>query len=196
MNMTPTELVLGLLVLILLAVAVWLWMRNRRTTEIKSRFGSEFDHTVHKVGGEQKAVDLLAEREKRVASYKIKPLRPESRSDFVERWRKVQSEFVDSPNSAVTHADDLLGEVMSARGYPVEDFEHRAEDISVDHPELVQSYRTAHDIAERHARGEASTEDLRNAMIHYRSLFDDLVKEPQAASSKDTLKSQEKSHGR
>jgi Mg-chelatase subunit ChlI len=196
MNLTPTELVLGLLVLVLAAVAVWLWLSNRRTTELKSRFGPEYEHAVHEVGDERKAANILAEREKRVASYEIKPLPPEARDAFVERWRKVQAEFVDNPNSSITHADELLGEVMSMRGYPVEDFKHRAEDLSVDHADVVQNYRTAHDIAERHGRGEASTEDLRNAMIHYRSLFDDLINEPPPEGREASAKRKEKSHDR
>jgi hypothetical protein len=178
MALSQTELLLGLLVLILAAVVVWLLLRHRRTTQLKTRFGSEYERTVDEIGDEGKAAEVLAKREKRVASYHIKPLPPEMREPFVERWRRIQADFVDGPSSAVTHADELLGEVMSARGYPVRDFDQMAEDLSVDHPEVVENYRTAHDIAERHARGDASTEDLRKAMIHYRALFDDLVNEP------------------
>jgi hypothetical protein len=99
---------------------------------------------------------------------------------FVERWKEVQARFVDDPPRAVAFADALLAEVMSARGYPVDDFEQRAGDISVDHPDVVEHYRAGHDIAMRHARGDASTEDLRQAMIHYRALFDELVEEAPA----------------
>lgn len=177
MSFTETEIALGLVVLVLVAIVVWLWIRNRRTADLKSRFGPEYERLVDDVGDERKAGKVLAEREKRVASYDIRPLPPETRSSFTERWNRIQADFVDSPGSAVKHADDLLGEIMSARGYPLQDFDQRAEDLSVDHPRVVQNYRTAHDIADRHGRGDASTEDLRKAMIHYRALFDDLVDE-------------------
>lgn len=177
MSFTETEIALGLVVLVLVAIVVWLWIRNRRTADLKSRFGPEYERLVDDVGDERKAGKVLAEREKRVASYDIRPLTPETRSSFTERWNRIQADFVDSPGSAVNHADDLLGEIMSARGYPLQDFDQRAEDLSVDHPRVVQNYRTAHDIADRHGRGDASTEDLRKAMIHYRALFDDLVDE-------------------
>lgn len=180
MTPTPTEIALALLVLVLAAGVLFLWNRSRRTAELKSRFGTEYERTVRDVGDQHKAETVLAEREKRVASYTIEPLRPEMREHFVETWRTVQAQFVDDPKYAVTRADDLLGEVMLARGYPVHDFDQRAEDLSVDHPDVVQHYRTAHDIAVLHSRGEASTEDLRTAMIHYRALFDDLVNEPES----------------
>lgn len=179
MDMTLTEIVLALLVLILAVAAFLFWTRSRRTSELKSKFGPEYDRTVHDVGDERKAEVVLAKREKRVSSYTIKPLTGEMRGHFVETWTQVQSQFVDDPKYAVTRADDLLGEVMMARGYPVKDFDQRAEDLSVDHPGVVQNYRSAHDVAERHSRGEASTEDLRTAMIHYRALFDELVNEPE-----------------
>jgi hypothetical protein len=191
-NLTNTEIILLVLVLALAAVALWLWLRSRRTAALKDRFGPEYERTVHEVGDERKAATLLEKREKRVSSYTIKPLPAEMRAHFVETWRQVQAQFVDDPKYAVTRADDLLGEVMRARGYPVSDFDHRAEDLSVDHPDVVQNYRTAHDIAVRHSRGEASTEDLRTAMIHYRALFDDLVNEPDPRA-KPVPK--EKSHG-
>lgn len=177
--MTNTEILLVLVVLVLAAVAFALWSRARRRAAIKSRFGPEYARTVEAVGDEHKAEAVLAEREKRVAKYTIKPLPADLRNHFVATWRDVQAKFVDDPKYAVTRADDLLGEVMSARGYPVkDDFDRRAEDLSVDHPEVVQNYRSAHAIAMRHSRGEATTEDLRTAMIHYRALFDDLVNEP------------------
>lgn len=179
MTFSDTELLLIVLLALVVLAGLWLWMRRRQSEALRDRFGPEYDRTVHVVGDERKAETLLAEREKRVSAYTIKPLAPEMRDHFVETWRQVQAQFVDDPNYAVTRADDLLGEVMRARGYPMSDFDHRAEDLSVDHPEVVQNYRRAHDIALRHSRGEASTEDLRTAMIHYRTLFDDLVNEPE-----------------
>jgi hypothetical protein len=177
-TLTNTEIVLLVVVAVLAAIALWLWMRGRRTAALKDRFGPEYERTVHETGDERKAETILEKRERRVSSYTIKPLPAEMHAQFVATWRQVQAQFVDDPKYAVTRADDLLGEVMRARGYPVSDFEHRAEDLSVDHPEVVQNYRTAHHIALRHSRGEASTEDMRTAMIHYRALFDDLVNEP------------------
>jgi hypothetical protein len=109
---------------------------------------------------------------------------PADRDRYVASWRKVQAQFVDDPKSSVTQADQLLGEVMSTRGYSVSDFEQRAADISVNHPLVVENYRAAHEIAVRHARGQASTEDLRQAMIHYRTLFDELAGEPEMVRAK------------
>jgi hypothetical protein len=177
-TLTPIEIGLIVLVLLLAVAAVLLWNRSRRTAKLKSRFGQEYERAVHDVGDRRKAEAVLERREKRVASYTIKPLTTEMRDHFVETWRTVQAQFVDDPKYAVTRADDLLGEVMLARGYPLHDFDERAEDLSVDHPDVVQNYRTAHALAVLHSRGEAGTEDLRTAMIHYRALFDDLVNEP------------------
>lgn len=182
MALTTGQIVIVLVIVVAVLAGLYLWTRNRRSAELKSRFGSEYDRTLHAVGDERKAETVLAERQKRVASYTIKPLPADMRAHFVDTWRQVQAKFVDDPKYAVTRADDLLGEVMQARGYPMGDFDRRAEDLSVDHPNVVQNYRKGHEIALRHSKGEASTEDLRTAMIHYRELFEDLVNEPQAAS--------------
>ena len=183
MNVTPdtaTQILVGLAIMILALVAILLWSRSRRSDRLKSRFGPEYERALHEAGDEGKAESVLADRQKRVSRYSIKPLPEPMRDHFVETWRTVQAQFVDDPYYAVTRADDLVGEVMSARGYPVRDFDQRAADLSVDHPVVVQNYRSGHEIAMRHSRGEASTEDLRTAMIHYRALFDDLVSEPAA----------------
>lgn len=179
MRLTPLEIILIAVAVLLVLAIVTLWVRNRRSTALKHQFGPEYDRTVRTVRDEAKAEALLAERQKRVSRYDIKPLSNEMRNHFIDTWRSVQAQFVDDPHYAVTRADDLLGEVMHARGYPVKDFDQRAEDLSVDHPDVVQHYRTAHAIALRHGQGEASTEDLREAMIHFRALFDDLVNEPE-----------------
>ncbi|MBH0112160.1 hypothetical protein I5E68_04225 [Novosphingobium sp. YJ-S2-02] len=177
-TISPIGLAVCLLVVAVLVGIGITMMRRRHSASLKDRFGSEYDRAVHSTGNTVKAETMLHEREKRVAQFDIRPLTTEARGRFVERWRAVQSRFVDSPADAVSHADVLLGEVMEARGYPVVDFEQRSADLSVDHGHVVENYRTAHTIAERHARGEAGTEDLRQAMIHYRALFDDLVNEP------------------
>jgi len=193
-NLSQTDILLIVVIAIVALVALLFWSRSRRSADLKSRFGPEYGRTVDQLGDEAKAEKVLAERQKRVSSYTIKPLPPEMRDHFVNTWRNVQAQFVDDPKYAVTRADDLLGEVMGARGYPVRDFDQRAEDLSVDHPEVVQNYRSAHDIALRHSRGEASTEDLRTAMIHYRALFDDLVNEPEPGATA-RIASKEPGHG-
>lgn len=180
-TLTPTEMVLGVLVIVLAAVAIALFLQRRRSDGLKSRFGPEYERTIAEAGDQRKAEALLHEREKRVSKFSIRPLPAEKRARYIDQWRRVQAQFVDDPKAAVTHADDLLGNVMESRGYPVVDFDQRSADLSVDHPEVVQNYRAAHDIATRHSRGEAGTEDLRQAMIHYRALFDDLVNEPGAS---------------
>lgn len=172
---TTAWIIAAIVVVAILIVAASLWSRRRRSDHLKDRFGPEYDRAVEEKGGRSKAEADLAEREKRVEKLHIRPLEPGERREFSERWTDVQARFVDDPARAVAFADALLGDVMKARGYPVSDFEQRAGDISVDHPKVVEHYRTAHDIALRHGRDQASTEDLRQAMIHYRALFDDLV---------------------
>ena len=177
-TLTPLEIGLGLVVLVLLAGIVALIVHNRRRANLRTKFGPEYARTVEEVGSSRKAEAELAEREKRVATFQIRPLSPQQVDMFTDGWMKVQTQFVDDPQGAVSRADVLLTEVMEVRGYPIVDFERRSADLSVDHPEVVQNYRSAHDIAIRHARGEADTEDLRQAMIHYRALFEELVHEP------------------
>jgi hypothetical protein len=170
---------------IILAIAAGLSLRKRRTEKLRTQFGSvEYDRTVKEDGSRRHAEAGLKDRNERVESLAIRSLAPGDRVRFVESWRRIQARFVDGPGGAVTEADQLLGDVMSTRGYPVSDFDQRAADISVDHPLVLQNYRTAHEIAVRQARGQASTEDLRQAMIHYRTLFEELVGEPASAQAK------------
>jgi len=186
--MTSTAwIVVAVIVVALLVVGAILWSRSRRSEHLKNRFGREYDRTVEAKGGKAEAEAELAEREKRVEKLDIRPLDAEERREFVKRWDDVQARFVDDPPRAVAFADALLGDVMKARGYPVSDFDQRAGDISVDHPVVVEHYRKAHEIAVRHQRGEASTEDLRQAMIHYRALFDNLIgsQAPGAAAERE-----------
>lgn len=173
--MSQTVLIIAAIVIVALVVVGYLLMRRRRSEQLRSRFGPEYDRAVEEKGDRSKAEAELAARERRVEKLDVRPLDPATRRGFMERWSEVQARFVDDPPRAVMFADALIAEVMSARGYPVKDFEQRAGDISVDHPEVVEHYRIAHDIAARHGRGEAGTEDLRQAMIHYRALFEDLV---------------------
>jgi hypothetical protein len=158
-----------------IVVAVWLLLRRRRTEQLRHRFGSEYERAVREKGDVRTAEATLEARQARVEKLHIRPLPADDAARFAREWRNVQTQFVDDPKGAITKADRLVAEVMHARGYPVGDFEQRVEDISVDHPDVVRNYRAAHDIAEDHARGRASTEDLRQAMVHYRALFTDLL---------------------
>lgn len=155
--------------------AVWYALTRRRTKALRTRFGSEYDQALRREGGVRKAEAELEARTRRVEALQIHPLTPGDSERFGKSWRVVQARFVDDPKGAVTEADRLVGELMAARGYPVGDFEQRVADISVDHPGVVMHYRAAREIALQHARGDASTEDLRQAMVHYRALFDDLL---------------------
>jgi hypothetical protein len=175
--MDPKLIALAVVVVLVIVVAVALYMRRRRntTTGLKNRFGPEYDRAVKQHGSERKAEAKLADRETRVDKLKIRDLDVTERERYLAQWQAVQSRFVDYPKGAVTEADELVSSLMQTRGYPVADFDQRAADISVDHPRVVENYRSAHNIALRLGKGEASTEELRTAMIHYRSLFDELV---------------------
>ncbi len=175
--MDPKLIALAVVVVLVIVVAIVLYMRNRRNTTagLKARFGPEYDRALVQHGSERKAEAKLADRESRVDLLKIRDLDMVERERYLTEWQTVQSRFVDYPKGAVTEADELVCSLMKTRGYPVTDFDQRAADISVDHPLVVENYRSAHNIALRLARGEANTEELRTAMIHYRSLFDELV---------------------
>ena len=170
---------------IIAALAAWLSLRKRRTERLRTQFGgAEYDRAVKEDGSRRQAEAGLKERNERVESLPIRALAPGDRARFVASWQRIQARFVDGPGGAVTEADQLLRDVMSTRGYPVSDFDQRAADISVDHPLVVQNYRTAHEIAVRQAQGLANTEDLRQAMIHYRTLFEELVGQPELPQAK------------
>jgi len=169
--------IVAVVAVILAAAAMW-FISYRRSNQLRARFGPEYHRALKDgAGSARKAEAELIEREKRVEALAIRPLSRLEHDAFVAEWHQVQAEFVDDPADAIGRADDLLGRVMSTRGYPVSDFDRAAADLSVDHPVVVQHYRRAHDVALRHRRGEADTEDLRKAMIHYRELFDELVEE-------------------
>ena len=156
-------------------VAIVVGIRMNRTKQLKDTFGPEYDRTVDEAGSRSEAESELRDRQKRHDQFDLRPLEPSVREDYLDQWRTTQERFVDDPHGATIEADHLVLEVMRARGYPVEDIDQRAADISVQHPQLVDSYRSAHDVAVRQSVGEASTEDLRNAMRHYRALFDELL---------------------
>lgn len=176
-------ILIGGLVLIA-ALLVWIGVSLSRSQALRARFGTEYEHTVQTVGGKRKAEAELDARQERVRRLHIKPLAEVQLNRYRESWRGVQTRFVDDPRRAVSEADRLVADVMNARGYPVGGFEQNAADISVDHPAVVTNYRAAHDIASRSADGQASTEDLRQALIHYRALFDDLLETRETAGGR------------
>src|SRR5690606_594655 len=161
-----------------LAIIIWAALRGRRTTALRERFGDEYDRTLEEQGQRDRAEAALREREERVAQLHIRPLEPHERQAAITEWREVKAVFVDSPVESVHHADRLLASIMKAKGYPMADFDRRYEDLTVDHGEVARHYRDGHAITEQHRLGKASTEDLRQAMIHFEALFDDLVNEP------------------
>jgi len=159
------------------AAAWYLALQRRHTDELRTRYGTEYSRTVSELGSERSAQRELDRRQERVEALEIRSLLPEQRTRFSQEWRNVQSLFVDDPGGAISRADGLVEEVMKVRGYPVSDFDQRAADLSVHHARVVENYRAARDVAEKHRRGAASTEELRRAMVHYRELFQDLLED-------------------
>jgi hypothetical protein len=178
MNTVPTNTVILAVVLIVAAIAVVAWVfmqRKRQSQRLQQRFGPEYGLTVKELGGRTQAEAELKKREDRVARLNITPLAPADAARFTQAWNALQGRFIDNPKGVVAEADHLVRELMTKRGYPMGDFERRASDISVDHPGVVATYRAAQVIAARDARGEADTEELRKAVVHYRTLFDELL---------------------
>jgi len=166
---------IAIAVVAVLAVAVWRALARRRTGRLQQQFGSEYDRTVGKADSRRDAEAELQAREERRRQLEIRPLSQTARDRYLQNWRGVQAQFVDDPRGAVASADSLIQSVMAERGYPVEDFDQRAADISVDHPQVVENYRQGHRLAQASTNGGDSTEDLRKAMRQYRALFDELV---------------------
>jgi hypothetical protein len=183
----PKFIMLAGVVVLVIAVVAWLYVQKRRSTTagLRQKFGPEYERAVQQQGSERKAEAKLADRQERVEKLNIRDLDPMERERFSKQWESVQFRFVDSPRGAVAEANDLLSSLMKARGYPVSDFDQRAADISVDHPGVVENYRSAHDIALRGGKNGATTEDLRTAMVHYRSLFEELVQVPTIVEQKE-----------
>lgn len=179
MNSTTIAIAVGVFfaigVIITLITIIWLSISSRRTKELKSRFGPEYRRVARTEGSMSQAEHVLLQREKRVQKLDIKPLSEGQKNEFADAWEHAQAEFVDDPTAAVTHADVLVQEVMNVRGYPVSDFDQRVADVSVDHPAVAQNYRLAHEIAKQNESGEVGMEKLREAMLHYRALFADLL---------------------
>ena len=166
---------IAVLVLIVLAVVGWSLSRRRRSARLKEHFGPEYERTVGEVGEPRAAEAELLEREKKRKKLDIVELTPGARQEHTATWLRVQAEFVDDPHDAVGRAERLVTRVMRERGYPIDDFEQRAADISVDHPDIVENYRSAHTIYQSQHHGDFDTEDARQAFVHYRVLFDRLL---------------------
>jgi len=175
-----TRMVIPVVIVVIVAIVIVaiIVMRQRKSLQLKQRFGSEYDRAVNQHGDPRSAEAALAERERRVEKFTIRPLAPADREMYSANWMKVQRRFVDEPAAAVVEADKLVTAAMTARGYPMGDFEQRAADISVNYPQVVQNYRSARTIVVRHGEGRSSTEDLRQAMVHFRSLFTELLDIP------------------
>lgn len=174
-------LIAAAVVIVIAAVVVAMLSRRKsaqQSAQLRGTFGSEYDRAVERSSSREKAERELSERERRRAELDIRPLDPVARERFAERWQQTSADFVDAPATAVAQADSLIIEVMRERGYPMDEFEQRAADISVDHPDVVERYREGHRISQLSAKGEASTDDLRHAMQHYRELFNELLESP------------------
>jgi hypothetical protein len=172
--MSTTVAIILIAVILLAAVAAWAFLQRRSTT-LRRRFGPEYDRALGEYGNRLRAEQALERRAERTEKYHIRSLAREEQQRFIEEWRIAQGRFVDDPALAIREADELVSEVMRQRGYPMAEFDRRAEDLSVDHPQVIRNYRTAHDIAVADQQGTASTEDLRRGMVHYRELFDELL---------------------
>jgi hypothetical protein len=159
-------------------IALWAASRRKQTARLQEDFGPEYERAVEEAGSRRRAESELSDREKRREELDIRPLAPGARDRFADRWRTVQERFVDDPQGALKDAHVLVVEVMRERGYPTDDFEQRAADVSVDHPHVVENYRSAYAISER---DDADTEEQRRGMVHYRALFDELL-EAESAS--------------
>jgi hypothetical protein len=191
MNTIPLQwiIVAAVAVIALLALTAWFFsQKKKQSARLQQRFGPEYARTVGELGGRAKAESELKDRENRVEHLTIAPLAPAEAARFSQAWNALQGRFVDNPKGVVIQADQLVRELMLKRGYPMGDFERRAADISVDHPSVVENYRAAQAIALRDERGEADTEELRKAVVHYRVLFDDMLEvreaKPEALSPK------------
>ncbi len=182
---TPVLVIIAFLILAILVLLTWTTNQRRHSEMLRERFGPEYNRTVEQLGDRRKAEQELETRAKQVKALEIHPLSAEQRTAFAQRWRDTQSRFVDDPSGAVHEADRLVTEVMRARGYPTESFELRTALVSVEHAGVVENYRKAHDIALRNDKGQATTEDLRQALVYYRNLFNDLLDTGETATAEE-----------
>ena len=168
-------IVIAIAALVLLGVIVWVVLARQRRDHLRERFGPEYDRAVSDRDSRRAAEAELERREEKRERLDIVPLSPESREEYLRSWRDVQAGFVDEPSQAVGEADRLVTEVMRERGYPMDEFDQRVADLSVDHAYVVEHYRAAHAINLQNENGGASTEELRQAVVHYRALFEELL---------------------
>ncbi len=180
-------ILIAVAVVVVIAAIAMSITKKRKTKQLQSQFGPEYDRTIESADSRRKAESELAARQERREQLDIRPLSSAARERYAQQWQVVQSQFVDNPGAAVASADQLIQSVMSDRGYPVDDFESRAADVSVDHPHVVENYREGHRLAQQDVDGKGSTEDLRQAMRHYRALFDELV-EPDGDADRPTTR--------
>ena len=180
-------ILIAVAVVVVIAAIAMSITKKRKTKQLQSQFGPEYDRTIESADSRRKAESELAARQERREQLDIRPLSSAARERYAQQWQVVQSQFVDNPGAAVASADQLIQSVMSDRGYPVDDFDSRAADVSVDHPHVVENYREGHRLAQQDANGKGSTEDLRQAMRHYRALFDELV-EPDGDADRPTTR--------
>jgi hypothetical protein len=176
---------IAIAIVVVVGMIVWRAFATRRTRSLQESFGPEYDRTAEQAGGKREAESELVARRERREQLDIRPLPAEARERYARQWETVQAQFVDSPPAAIEAADSLVTRVMADRGYPTDKFDQRAADVSVDHPAVAENYRKAHDISQRSERGDATTEDLRQAMQHYRSLFDELLGGPDGDTAAD-----------
>jgi len=183
--MTTETVLIVILIVAVLAIAglAWKLFHKQHTKKLRSQFGPEYDRAIEQYGASAQAEKDLEARQKRMQKIDIHSLTPVERERFADRWQVVQSRFVDDPSATIREADRLVAEIMAARGYPMVEFDGRADDLSVDHPIVVAHYRTAHDIALKHERAAATTEDLRRAVVCYRELFEELLERHLASRS-------------
>jgi hypothetical protein len=183
----------GLLVAIIIVAAVIvvvaiLVAQRQRTQRLRERFGPEYDRTLARSGDRRAGEAQLSEREQRRRRLEIVELEPATRTRYMEAWRATQGKFVDDPAAATRDADKLVSSVMRDRGYPVDDFDERVDDVSVDYPQVAENYRAAHAVSLANERGIASTDDLRQAFVHYRSLFAELLDAGQQSSHREEVR--------
>ena len=177
-------IVIAVVVIVVIAAIAWAVAQRRRRQGLQDQFGPEYERTLNERSSRREAESDLEDRRRRREALDIRPLSPAARSRYTDEWRAVQARFVDDPDVAVREAHSLVLRVMQDRGYPMDDFDQRAADISVDHPDVVQEYRSAHEISTLAERGQAGTEDLRRATVHYRSLFEQLLGDDEGAESR------------
>jgi FtsZ-interacting cell division protein ZipA len=182
-----TIILIVFVAIVIIGLVAWMASRKRHTEKLREKYGTEYDYTVNRAGDRRQAEAELDEREERVKALEIRPLSTTERDRFSEEWKRTQAQFVDQPVESVEKADQLIIEVMKARDFPMADFEQRAADISVLYPNVVPNYRSAHEIAAKNERGEADTEDLRQAMVFYRSLFGELLETGEFQPKEKTL---------